>query len=142
MLRKFFHFVRELSISLYRRTKGKIGGQVRGLPVLLLRTIGRKTGQERITPLGYFMDENNYIITASNAGRDTYPGWFHNLRANPHVTIEIKDQQFEAEAEVSSPEKRSALWSRLISLSPAYGKYANKTTREIPLVILHPLKNG
>lgn len=88
------------------------------------------------------MDDGNYIITASNAGRDAHPAWFLNLRADPRVTIEIKDRQIEAEAEIAAPEKRGVLWSRLISLSPAYANYARKTTREIPLIILRPLKNG
>jgi F420H(2)-dependent quinone reductase len=142
MLNRFFHFIHDLSISLYRLTHGKIGGHVQGLSVLLLKTIGHKTGVERITPVGYFIDQGNYIITASNAGRNTHPAWFHNLRANPRVTVEIKDQQLEAEAEVAAPEKRKALWSQLISLSPAYANYAKKTKREIPLVILHPLSDG
>ena len=140
MVNNFFHFIHDLSVSLYRRTHGKFGGRVQGLPVLLLKTTGRKTGRERITPLGYFMENGNYIITASNAGRDPFPGWFHNLRADPHVKIEVQDRQLEAEAEVAAPEKRTALWSQLISLSPAYAKYARKTTREIPLVILRPSK--
>jgi F420H(2)-dependent quinone reductase len=142
MIRKFFRFVLDIFVSLYRLTRGKFGGRVQGLSVLLLMTKGRKTGRERTTPLGYFMDDGNYIITASNAGRNMHPGWFHNLLANPHVTIEIKDRQLEAEAEVAASEKRRALWSQLISLSPWYANYAKKTTREIPLVILHPLKSG
>ena len=142
MLKRFFQSIRALMVSLYRLTDGKFGGRVQGLQVLLLTTVGRKTGEERTTPLGYFMEDGNYIITASNAGLDTHPAWFHNLRANPHVRIEIKNQQLEAEAEVATPEKRRALWSQLISLSPWYANYAKKTTREIPLILLHPLKNG
>ena len=142
MLRKFFRSVRNIYISLYRVSNGKFGGRVQGLQVLLLTTIGRKSGEERTTPLGYFMEEGNYIITASNAGSDTHSAWFHNLRANPHVRIEIKDRQFEAEAEVAPSEKRRSLWSQLVSLSPPYANYTRKTTREIPLVILRPLKNG
>ena len=141
MLRKFFHFVHDTSIFLYRLTDGKFGGRVQGLQVLLLTTIGRKTGEERTTPLGYFMDEGNYIIPASNAGRDRHPAWFHNLSANPRVRIEINDRRMEAEAEVAPSETRRSLWSQLISLSPAYANYAKKTNREIPLVILRPLKN-
>jgi len=142
MMRKFFHFLHDISISLYRSTGGKFGGRVQGLQVLLLTTIGCKTGEERTTPLGYFMDNGNYIITASNAGHATHPAWFHNLRANPHVKIEIQDQPMRAQAEVAPPKKRNSLWSTLISLSPVYAQYATKTTREIPMVILHPLKNG
>ncbi len=138
----FFHFIRDLSVSLYRATHGSIGGHMQGLSVLLLSTTGRKTGKEHTTPLGYFMEDGNYVVTASNAGREKHPAWFLNLRANPQVTVEAQDQRFKAKAEVASPEKRSALWSRLISLSPAYANYARGTTREIPLVILHPSKNG
>ena len=108
----FFHSLRNLFVSLYRRTNGRVGGHVAGLQVLLLTTIGRKSGAERTTPLGYFIKDGNYIITASNAGRDANPAWFHNLRANPHVKLEIQSQQIEAEAEVAPPEKRISLWSK------------------------------
>ncbi len=138
MSRIFF----DIYIFLYRLTHGRLGGRVQGLSVLLLKTTGRKTGKERITPLGYFTENGNYVITASNAGRAKHPAWFLNLRAKPRVMVETPDRQFEAEAEVAAPETRSKLWSRLISLSPAYANYATKTTREIPLIVLHPLKNG
>ena len=142
MIRKFFHFVHDISVSIYRLTHKKFGGRIQGLQVLLLRTIGRQTGRERTTPFGYFIDDGNDIITASNAGRDRHPAWLHNLRANPRVIIEIKDRQIKAEAELATPEKRKALWSQLISLSSGYANYAKKTTREIPLVTLRPLKDG
>jgi deazaflavin-dependent oxidoreductase (nitroreductase family) len=140
MFMKFFHSLRNLFVSLYRLTNGRVGGHVAGLQVLLLTTIGRKSGEERTTPLGYFIREGNYIITASNAGRNANPAWFHNLRANPHVKIEIKNQHIDAEAHVAPPEKRASLWSTLIALSPWYANYSKKTNREIPMVILHPLK--
>jgi deazaflavin-dependent oxidoreductase (nitroreductase family) len=128
-------------VALYRLTKGKVMGNVQGREVLLLTTTGRKTGKKRTTPLGFFMEGSNYIITASNAGFDSNPGWFHNLRMNPHVTIEVKDRQIEAEAEIAKPGKRALLWSQLISRAPGYANYTMKTTCEIPLVVLHPLKN-
>ena len=140
-MKRLFRFFLSVFVFLYRLTRGKFGGRVQGLQVLLLTTIGRKTGEARTRPLGYFMDNGNYVITASNAGFDTNPAWFHNLRANPQVKIEIKDQPMEAEAKIAPPEKRNALWSKLISLSPTYANYARKTSREIPMVILRPLKN-
>lgn len=138
----FFHSIRDIVISLYRSTHGKFGGRVQGLEVLLLTTIGRKTGKKHTTPLGYFIDGDNYVITASNAGFDAHPAWFHNLRANPHVTLEVKDRKIEAQAEIAKSEKRATLWSQLISIAPGYANYAKRTSREIPLVILHPLKSG
>ncbi len=140
MFLKFFHSLRNLFVSLYRLTNGRVGGHIAGLQVLLLTTIGRKTGEERTTPLGYFVEDGNYIITASNAGQNTNPAWFHNLLANPRVKIEIQDQLVEAEAEVARQEKRTSLWSKLISLAPGYANYSKKTSRQIPMVILHPLK--
>ena len=140
-MNRFFHFTHDLFVSLYRRTNGKFGGHVQGLQVLLLTAIGRKSGEERTIPLGYFMDHGDYIITASNAGRDPNPAWFHNLRANPSVKIDVQDRHMEARAEIASAEKRNVLWSKLITLSPAYGNYAYKTKREIPMVILHSSKS-
>ena len=140
-MKGLFRFFLAVSVYLYRLTRGRFGGHVQGLDVLLLTTVGRKTGKTYTTPLGYFTEDGNYIITASNAGFNTNPGWFYNLRANPRVEIEVKDQKIEAEAKVAQLEKRKSLWSKLVSLSPAYAKYATKTIREIPLIILHPLKN-
>jgi deazaflavin-dependent oxidoreductase (nitroreductase family) len=141
VLRKFFHFIHDTSVSLYRLSNGKFGGRVQGLQVLLLTTIGRKTGEERTTHSDtLWMRAITSLLPQTPGEIDT--AWFHNLRAGPHLKIEIKDRQLEAEAEVASSEKRGLLWSQLISLSPAYANYTKKTNREIPLVILHPLKNG
>jgi deazaflavin-dependent oxidoreductase (nitroreductase family) len=142
MAKKFFRSILLVYIFLYRLTRGKLGGHVQGLQVLLLTTIGRKTGKKRTTPLGYFMEDGNYVIVASNAGFKAHPAWFHNLRTNPRVTIEVKDRQIEAEAKIAAPEKRSSLWSQLISLAPGYANYTKKTSREIPIVILHSLKGS
>ena len=140
-MKKLFRSILAVFVVLYRLTSGRFGGQVQGLQVLLLTTVGRKTGKKHTTPLGYFMDNGSYVITASNAGFDTNPAWFHNLRANPHVMIEVKDQRMEAEAKIAEPKNRSTLWERLISLAPGYANYTKKTSREIPMVVLHPISN-
>ena len=141
-MKKLFQFILAVFVFLYRLTNGRLGGQVQGLQVLLLTTVGRKTGKNRTTPLGYFTDNGSYIIIASNAGFDTNPAWFYNLRTNPRVMIEVRDQQMEAEAEVAEPKKRNALWGRLIALAPGYANYTKKTSREIPMVLLHPIRNA
>jgi F420H(2)-dependent quinone reductase len=140
MLKSVFRFFLAIHIFVYRLTGGKFGGKVQGLSVLLLTTSGRKTGKKRTTPLGYFKDDGGYVITGSNAGFDTHPAWFHNLRSDPRATIEVNDQRFEVRAEIAGAEKRDKLWARLIALAPGYADYAKKTSREIPLVILRPLK--
>ena len=125
-------------VFLYRATNGRFGGRVQGLSVLLLTTIGRKSGRRRTTPLGYFEDRGRYVVIASNSGRDRHPGWFHNLTAHPTIQLQIGDQHLAARAAVAGPEERNRLWSRLLELSPGYGDYERKTRREIPIVILDP----
>jgi F420H(2)-dependent quinone reductase len=127
-------------VFLYRATKGRFGGRMTGLDVLLLTTTGRKSGKRRTTPLGYFEDSGGYVIIGigSNAGFKTHPAWFHNLRSNPQVQIEIKDRKLDANAEIMDSDRRRALWARLLAISPQYERYEKKTTREIPLVLLRP----
>jgi deazaflavin-dependent oxidoreductase (nitroreductase family) len=131
-------FFNAIHIRLYRLTGGSFGGRVQGLRVLLLTTTGRKSGARRTTPLGYFEQDGAYVITASNAGFETHPAWFHNLRANPRATIDVADRRLEVTAEVAGPADRGRLWQRLLELSPGYGQYAQRTRREIPLVRLRP----
>lgn len=142
MGKAIFRFFLGIHIFTYRLTGGKFGGKVRGLPVLLLTTSGRKTGKKRTIPLGYFKEAGGYVITASNAGFDAHPAWFHNLRSNPRATIEVDDQRFEVRAEIAAGEKRDQLWARLVSLAPGYAGYARKTRRVIPLVVLRLVERG
>ena len=125
-------------IFLYRRTGGKFGGKVQGLPVLLLTTIGRKTGKTRVTPLGYFEHDGYYVICASNAGFDTNPAWFHNLKSHPQVELQIGSKHLTAMAEPANPALRQDLWTDLVKRAPGYGGYEKRTSREIPMVLLRP----
>jgi deazaflavin-dependent oxidoreductase (nitroreductase family) len=97
-------------------------------------------GQKRTTSLGYFENDGDFVFIGSNAGFDTHPAWFHNLRGNPRATIQINDKQFQVNAEVAGLEKRDQLWVRLIDLAPGCATCAKKTRRQIPMVILHPLE--
>jgi deazaflavin-dependent oxidoreductase (nitroreductase family) len=127
--------------SLYRLTNGKIGGTVVGLKVLLLSTTGRKTGKQRTKPLCYFEEGPDYVIIASNGGADKHPEWFLNLKSDPNVKVRIEETEFSARAEVSDPKTRQRLWQKLISLSPYYIKYEKRTKRQIPMILLHPIKS-
>jgi F420H(2)-dependent quinone reductase len=127
-----------LIIFLYRSSGGRIGGKVRGGDVLLLTAMGRKSGKLRTVPLIYIMDGSSYAIAASGAGGDRHPAWFLNVRSNPHVTIQVKDKQMKALAEVAGPEKKSALWRQLLQVLPFFEIYQQRTHREIPMVLLHP----
>jgi deazaflavin-dependent oxidoreductase (nitroreductase family) len=141
-MKTFFRIFLAFNVWLYQRTNGKFGGKVRGFPVLLLTTKGRKTGKERITPLGYFEYEGSYVISASYAGLDINPAWFHNLKSNPKVALQIRDKYLTAMAEPADPALRKQLWDKLVELAPNYGPYEKRTTREIPMVLLRPISKA
>jgi len=136
MLRLIFPFF----VRLYRLTNGKVGGTNQGLPVLLLSTIGRQTGAQRDTLLGFFEQDGAYVVTATNAGMDTHPAWYHNLRAHPQVTVRIKDRTFNAVAEMAEGEQRQRLWDKFVQLAPGYAYYEKRTKRTIPVVLLRAVR--
>ena len=137
--RLMFRVVSALHVALYRRTGGRLGGSIAGTPTLLLTVTGRKTGKRRTTPLGYFMHDRSYVVIASAGGAPRHPAWFLNLRANLRATIQVKDRRLNVHAEVATGELRARLWDRLMQVAPIYGRYAGRTRREIPLVLLRPL---
>ena len=128
-------------VFLYRLSGGRFGGSMQGLSVLMLTTTGAKTGQKRTVPLGYFETDGHPVIIGSNAGADTHPGWYFNLKRNPRATVEIGNNRSDVSAQIAAPDRRDQLWARLVELSPAYGNYAKKTSRVIPMVELLPVKS-
>jgi deazaflavin-dependent oxidoreductase (nitroreductase family) len=137
MGRSIFRFFVRLHAFVYRWSTGRLGGRVRGMPVLLLTTTGRKTGRQRTTPLTYFEDDGSCVITGSNGGFHAHPDWFHNLRSDPRATVQIKRTRFRVSAEIAGPERRGRLWAKLLTIAPFYATYAQRTRRRIPLVILY-----
>jgi deazaflavin-dependent oxidoreductase (nitroreductase family) len=127
-------------VFLYNVSGGRIGGKMGQVPVLLLTTTGRKTGKQRTLPLVYIMDGSAYVITASAGGADKHPGWFFNIRSNPQATIQVKDKHITVMAEIAGPEKKPELWARLVEVAPNFAGYQKRTSREIPMVILHPVE--
>ena len=115
-------------------------GGFRGFKVLLLTTIGRKSGKSFTTPLGWFEHAEGYIIVASNAGKPSNPNWFYNLQQNPHVTIQVMDKIYHVTAEILKGEERTQVWQKVIADAPQYANYQPRTTREIPLILLRPNK--
>ena len=111
---------------------------MRDFQVLLLITVGRKSGKARTTPLAFFRDEEKFVIIGSNAGLDSHPAWYYNLKSNPRVIIQVKNKQIAALAEVAEAEERRRLWAKLMDVAPIYGDYEKRTRREIPLVVLKP----
>lgn len=106
---------------------------------LKLTTIGRKSGTPRTVHLLYIRDGSAYVVTASNGGRKSHPGWYYNLQSNPQVSLHVHNSEVSAVAEVAGPEKRSELWQRLLQIAPFYGGYQKNSEREIPMVLLRPV---
>ncbi len=124
--------------ALYELSGGRIAGTLSGAPVLLLKTIGRKSGKSRTKPLLYLRDGQNIVIAASYRGSDHHPAWYLNLQSNPQVEIRIGGEIRDVRAEVAGPEERSRLWPLLVEMYGSYEDYQKHTEREIPVVILRP----
>lgn len=124
------------TIAEFRRNHGKVGGAFEGAPLLLLHTIGARSGQPRINPMMYLQDDERYPVFASKAGADSHPDWYYNLKAHPDAQIEIGDKTFDVHAnEIHGPE-RDTLFARQAALYPGFADYQRKTTRTIPVVAL------
>jgi F420H(2)-dependent quinone reductase len=128
----------KLQVAIYRRTDGKRMASMRGMPLLLLTTVGRKTGSPRTTPLMYIRDGDSYVITASNNGRDSHPAWFYNLQASPHAEIDLPGKRLQVTAAVATPAEKERLWAVLVSQAPFFDGYRKKTSRQIPMLVLKP----
>lgn len=122
-------------IEEFRSHEGRVGGNFEGAPVLLLHTKGAKSGKERINPMMYLDYEGKRYIFAPYAGATTHPDWYHNLVANPNVTVEVGTEAFEATAAVSLDE-RDRIYPIQAERFPGFAEYELKTTRKIPVVEL------
>ena len=133
-----FQIVTRLHVILYRLSRGRIGGNLSGVQILLLESVGRKTGKRRTTPLVYIRDGGNYVVTASNGGEPHHPGWYYNLHSQPQTFVQVMDRRIPVEAEQANPEERRRLWAELVKTNPRFDEYQRKTSREIAMFILHP----
>lgn len=127
-------------IEEFRANSGKVGGYFTGRTLLLLHTLGAKSQQERINPAAYVRDNERFVIIASNSGEETNPGWFHNLRANPLVTIEVGTETLQARATIAEEPERTRLYDKMVEMMPGFADYRRNATRVIPVVVLTPTK--
>jgi deazaflavin-dependent oxidoreductase (nitroreductase family) len=125
-------------IGEFRTHGGKVGGPFAGVPVLLLSTVGARSGQARTTPVVYQQDGERLIIFASKAGAPEHPAWYHNLLANPIATVEVGTETMPVRAVEISGEERDELFARQAEMYPQFNEYAERTTRVIPVIALLP----
>jgi deazaflavin-dependent oxidoreductase (nitroreductase family) len=123
-------------IKEFRSNKGKVSGPMEGMPILLLTMTGAKTGRTLIRPLCYSRDGDRIVIIASYGGSPRNPPWYHNLLANPLVTVEVGSEQFKARAAESSGAERQRLFDEQARLMPFFNDYQKKTKRQIPVLTL------
>lgn len=123
-------------IDEFRANDGVVGGPFEGMQLLLLHSVGAKSGAHRINPLAYFEDGDSYLIIASNAGADKHPPWYFNLLASPEVRIEVGADEFNVLAEVLEKPTRTEVYDRIAAQVSAFAEYRAKTSRVIPILRL------
>lgn len=142
---RFMKVMAAVNVWLYRRSGGRLGRNWRigagfrnPVPICLVEHRGRKSGLLRTTPLVYLRDGDRIVVVASQAGRPENPQWFHNVVADPAVTVQIGRDRTAMRAAVADPEERARLWPKLVDLYPDYDSYQSWTERVIPVVVLSP----
>ena len=125
------------TVEEFRANGGQAGGVLAGTPLVLIHHIGARSGIEHVTPLAYSaLDGGSIAIAASNGGSPKQPAWYHNLKANPAITVELGTQKFEATAEEQAGPARADLWTQLVAQFPDLATFAASTDRPIPLFLL------
>ena len=123
-------------VDRYRATDGEEGHEWQGVHTLLLTTTGRKSGEDRTTPLIYGEDDGNYVVVASQGGAPDDPAWMKNLREDAGAKVQVAADKFDAQARTATGEERDRLWEQMAGIWPSYEDYAKKTDRQIPVVVL------
>ena len=119
-------------IEEFRANEGKVSGQFEGAPLLLLHSVGAKTGATRVNPMMYqTVGDDRFAVFASKGGAPTNPDWYHNLVANPHTTVEVGTETLEVIARVAQGDERERIWTKQKAAYSGFAEYEQRTTRAI-----------
>lgn len=135
-IRWLLALVTRLQRFLYLKTDGAIGASIGGMQILLLTSVGRRTGHQRITPLLFIEDGDTFVVVASNAGDDRHPGWWLNLQTTPQARVQVRGDHHEVVARRADPNEAERLWPALVEAYRPYEDYRRRTDRDIPIVLL------
>jgi deazaflavin-dependent oxidoreductase (nitroreductase family) len=129
-----------INAFLLRLTNGRLGSRLGTQTILLLETIGRKSGQLREIPIAYFFHEGRYLIVESNWGKDAHADWYFNLKKNPRAKLKVNGRALPVEAHDAQEEEYDRLWDYVTARHSPYLQYKQMTKRHIPIVVFQPLK--
>jgi F420H(2)-dependent quinone reductase len=128
----------KLNVPVYRLTRGRLMGKVGKAPVLLLTTIGRRSGQPRTAPVLYMADADRLVVIGSNAGNTRAPAWSHNLKANPDVEVQIQGERRSLRSRLAEGQERAELWRKMNERYAGFDDYDEHTSRDIGVFVLEP----
>jgi F420H(2)-dependent quinone reductase len=134
----FIKWMARANTWIYKRSNGKLGGRIQNSPIALLTTTGRKTGEPRVSPLLYIREGDRVILVASQGGRDKHPLWYLNLKAEPKVSVQIKNEVLQLRARDATAGERDEYWPKLAAMYPTLNDYQSWTDRVIPIVVCDP----
>jgi deazaflavin-dependent oxidoreductase (nitroreductase family) len=126
-------------IEEFRANEGKVGGYFANTPLLLVHTTGAQSAKERVNPVAYFKEGDDYVIIASKGGAPSNPDWYYNLKANPQVSVEVGTKAFKAQAKITQEPERSELFAKMAARNPGFAEYEQRTERVIPVIKLQRL---
>jgi deazaflavin-dependent oxidoreductase (nitroreductase family) len=132
----FILFSQTFHVLLYRWSGGRLGTRLLEMPILLLTTIGRKSGKKRSRALTYYLEAGDYFLAASNGGSDFHPLWWLNLKSNPLAEIMVGPQHINVRASELSGQTRERFWDQFVAMESRYNSYKKLTKRKIPVIRL------
>ncbi len=127
-----------INAFLIRITHGRIGAQLGTQTILILNTVGRKSGQQRSIPIAYFSHEGKYLVVESNWGKDHHADWYFNLQKNPQASIEVKGKKIQVHARFADGEEYVRLWEYVTKKHAPYLDYQKMTSRKLPIAVFEP----
>ena len=128
-----------LHVVIYRMSGGKFANEIANMPILLITTVGRKSGKPHTNPVVYLQDGQDYLVTASVAGKDWHPSWYFNLQNRPQATIKVGAKTFDVKATIITGDERTRLYEKFKAASSNFEKYEKATSRVIPVIRLTPI---
>ena len=126
--------------ELFEATNGEEGGDLRGRPIIVVTSVGAKTGKIRKTPLMRVEHDGVYAVVASQGGAPKHPVWYHNLKKNPHVELQDRGTKRDYMAHEATGDEKTVWWDRAVEVWPDYATYQTKTERQIPVFVLEPME--